>query len=97
MESQGKKHKGKTQRQMLLHLNNKPEMIRTAVIDLFIASGRNEAHAKKLGDMAKLFALEMQLDIFDDKASGNLFASSINTEMLTEMKNYRHAGCFINK
>lgn len=91
MEAQGKNHKGKTQRQMLLHLNNKPEMIRTAVIDLFMASGKHEVHAKKLGDIAKLFALEMQLDIYDDKASGNLFASSINTELLSEMKNYRHA------
>ncbi len=91
MEAQGKKFKGKTQREMLLHLNNKPEMIRTAVIDLFIASGKTENHAKKLGDLAKTFALEMQLDVFDDKASGNLFASSINTEMLSGMNNYRHA------
>jgi len=91
MEAQGKKYKGKTQRQMLLHLNNKPEMIRTAVIDLFIASGKSENHAKKLGDMAKLFATELQLDVFDDKESGNLFASSVNTVLLSEMKNYRHA------
>lgn len=91
MEILGKKYKGKTQRQMLLHLNNKPEMIRTAVIDLFMASGKSESHSVKLGDMAKLFAQEMQLDVFDDKESGNLFASSINTEMLSELKNYRHA------
>jgi len=76
---------------MLLHLNNKPEMIRTAVIDLFIASEKSEHHAKKLGDMAKLFALELQLDVYDDKDSGNLFASSVNTALLSEMKNYRHA------
>lgn len=91
MEAQGKKYKGKTQRQMLLHLNNKPEMIRTAVIDLFIASGKSENHAKKLGDMAKLFALELRLDVYDDKDSGNLFASSVNTTLLSELKNYRHA------
>lgn len=91
MEMQGKKHKGKTQRQMLLHLNNKPEMIRTAVIDLFMASGKSESHARKLGEMAKLFATELHLDVFDDKESGNLFASSINTAMLSELKNYRHA------
>jgi len=91
MEAQGKKYKGKTQRQMLLHLNNKPEMIRTAVIDLFMASGKSENHARKLGDMAKLFALELQLDVYDDKDSGNLFASSVNTALLSKMKNYRHA------
>ena len=91
MDAKKKTHKGKTQRQMLLHLNDKPEMIRTAVIDLFMASGKSENHAKKLGDMARLFAQELQLDVFDDKASGNLFASSINTEMLSELKNYRHA------
>lgn len=91
MEAQDKKYKGKTQRQMLLHLNNKPEMIRTAVIDLFMASGKNEQHAKKLGDMARLFAKELQLDVYDDKDSGNLFASSVNTALLSKMTNYRHA------
>lgn len=91
MELQGKAHKGKTQRQMLLHLNNKPEMIRTAVIDLFMASGKSEKHAVKLGNLAKRFALELQLDIYDDKESGNLFASSVNTALLSELKNYRHA------
>ena len=91
MEAQGKKYKGKTQRQMLLHLNNKPETIRAAVIDLFIASGKSAQHAKKLGNLAKLFAQELQLDVYDDKDSGNLFASSVNTALLSEMKNYRHA------
>ena len=91
MEMRGKKYKGKNQRQMLLHLGNKAEMIRTAVIDLFIASGKSENYALKLGNIAKIFANEMQLDVFDDRASGNLFASSINVEMLSEIKNKRHA------
>jgi len=45
-------------------------MIRTAVIDLFIASGKSENHAKKLGDMAKLFATELQLDVKLSTRSG---------------------------
>ena len=76
---------------MLWQLGKKEEMIRTAVIDLFMASGKSEMHAKKLGDMARLFATELKLDVYDDKASANLFASSINTELLGELKNYRHA------
>ena len=91
MEAKGKKYKGKSQREMLLHLDNKPEMIRTAVIDLFMVMGKSEKHAQKLGNMAKIFAKEMNMDVFDDKESGNLFASSINTTLLNEFKNYRHA------
>ena len=91
LEAEGKSHKGKTQRKMLLHLNDKAEMIRTAVIDLFMAMGKNAAHAKQLGDLAKFFAQEMKMDVYQDIESGNLFASSINTAMLGELKNYRHA------
>jgi hypothetical protein len=53
--------------------------------------GKTETQAKKLGDLAKFFAEEMKLDIYDDRESGNLFASSINTDMLSALKNYRHA------
>jgi phage anti-repressor protein len=91
MEKNDKKYKGKSQRQMLLQLNQKAELIRTAVIDLFMIMGKTETQAKKLGDLAKFFAEEMKLDIYDDRESGNLFASSINTDMLSALKNYRHA------
>lgn len=91
MEEQGKVHKGKTQREMLMHLGNKAEMIRTAVIDLFISMDKNVEQAIQLGDLAKLFAQQMNMDVYDDIVSGNLFASSINTALLSEMSNYRHA------
>lgn len=86
MEIHDKNPKGKSQREMLLHLDNKPEMIRTAVIDLFMSMGKTETFSKKLGDMAKLFATELALEVYDDRASANLFASSINTTLLDEMK-----------
>lgn len=91
MEEQGKVHKGKTQRQILMHLGDKAEMIRTAVIDLFVSMDKNVEQAIQLGDLAKLFAQQMNMDVYDDIVSGNLFASSINTALLSEMSNYRHA------
>ena len=90
MEARGKNAKGKTQRQMLLFLDQ-AEIIRTAVIDFFMAAGKSEKHAKKLGDLSKTFAREMKMEVCDDRKGANLFASSINMAAISEMKNYRHA------
>ena len=77
----GKSYKGKTQREMLLQLD-RFELIRSGVIDLFMGMGKNEEEARQLGDLAKVFAKEMNIDVFDDRKGSSLFASAVNKELL---------------
>ena len=82
----GKKTSGKSQRQMLMSLD-KYEMVRTAVIDLFMALGKTERYAKNLGDLAKVFAKELNVEIFDDRGTSPHFQPSLNAELANEVKN----------
>ncbi len=75
----GKRVSGKSQRQLLMQID-KYEMIRTGVIDLCMAMGKNEHYARTMGDLAKVFAEEMQVEIHDDREAGNLFAPSASAE-----------------
>jgi len=81
MQEIGKTYKGKTQRAMLLQLDQY-ELIRTGVIDLFMGMGKSEEEAKQLGDLAKVFADELKLEVFDDRNGNSLFASTVNKDML---------------
>ncbi|MCB0640559.1 MAG: hypothetical protein KDC44_02930 [Phaeodactylibacter sp.] len=87
-EMLGKSAKGKSQRQMLLQLD-KYEMIRTGVIDMFMAMGKPEAYAKSLGDLAKQFAAELDVELIDDRLTPNtpsIFSSEVNQELAREIK-----------
>lgn len=66
VERRGKSAKGKSLRQMLL-IVDKYEMIRTAVIDLYMAKGKSERFACSLGDFAKAMASELEVQIIDDR------------------------------
>ncbi len=71
----GKRVNGKSQRQLLMQVD-KYEMIRIGVIDLFMVLGKSEDYARSMGDLAKMFARELQIEIQDDRhAERNLFAS----------------------
>ncbi len=76
MKVLGQKTYGKNQRQMLM-LIDKYEVIRTGVIDLFMGMEKTERYAKNMGDLAKLFAKELQIEIIDDRAfaTTDLFGS----------------------
>jgi len=70
----GKRANGKSQRQLLMQVDQY-EMIRIGVIDLFVVMGKSEAYARSMGDLAKAFARELQVEIKDDRdADRNLFA-----------------------
>ncbi len=84
----GKNANGKSRRQLLMHLD-KHEMVRTAVIDLFMALGKSEQYAKTLGDLAKVFARELNVEIFDDRDAPAAFAPQLNTELADEVKYLR--------
>lgn len=82
---QGKNVKSKSQREMLMQLD-KYEMIRTAIIDLFMGMGKTERYAKNLGDLAKRFAAELQVEIFDDRNGLSAFAPEVNVDLAQEVK-----------
>ena len=85
LQAIGKKAKGKTQRQRLMQLD-KYEMVRTSIIDLFMSMGKSERYARNLGDLAKIFARELKVEIFDDRKTTNLFSPSINFDLANEVK-----------
>ena len=81
----GKEHKGKSQRQMLMQLD-RYEMIRAAVIDLFMGMGKSERYAKNLGSLAKHFAQQLHVEIYDDRKAPIIFQGKINPELVAEVK-----------
>lgn len=78
-QNSGKTFNGKTQRQILMQVDPY-EMIRVGVIDLFMAMGQHERYARTMGDLAKTLASELQVEIYDDREAGNLFAPAASAE-----------------
>ena len=85
MKRIGKSPTGKSQRQMLMQVD-KYEMVRTSVIDLFMAMGKTEQYAKSLGRLAKVFAKELNVEIFDDRDAPMAFVPHLNDELASEVK-----------
>lgn len=81
----GKKDGGQSQRRLLMQLD-KHETIRTGVIDLMMALGKNERYARNIGDLAKVFAKELNIEIHDDRNAASLFEPPINPDLLQEVK-----------
>lgn len=88
----GKGTSGKSQRQMLMQVD-KYETVRTGVVDLFMALGKNERYAKKIGDLAKVLAKELRLEVFDDRKSitPSLYPP-VNPELINEVKELKPGG-----
>jgi len=92
MQEIGKSYKNKNVLTMLMNID-KYEIIRMAVIDLFIALGKPKKYAQDMGDLAKIFAREMKVEIWDDrKASINFNESSINMGLVNDVKSLRKNG-----
>ncbi|MBK8045579.1 MAG: hypothetical protein KBG02_04690 [Haliscomenobacter sp.] len=88
MHEQGLNPKGKTQRQMLQQ-TDPYELLRTGIIDHFIALGKHREYARNMGDLAKSLAKEMKLGLFDDRLSGNMFAPEINIDLMQQVKSWQ--------
>lgn len=85
-EKTGKPAKGKSQRQLLMALD-RYEMIRSGVIDFFMGMGKSERYAQNLGDLAKLFAKELRVDIFDDRpGAAPSFLPNVNPSVVQDIK-----------
>ena len=88
----GKNFRGKNIRQMLMNLD-KYEIIRMAVIDLFLALGKPENYAKNMGDLAKYFAKELRVEIWDDRQAGIDFSSTgVNQDLIQQIKAFKKGG-----
>ncbi len=86
MRQVGKSYKGKNILQMLMTVD-KYEIIRMAVIDLFLALGKTIEYAKSMGDLAKFFATELKVEIWDDrKSSINFMTHKVNPQLVEEVK-----------
>lgn len=86
-ESMGKSTKGKTIRHLLAQADDKYETVRTGVMDFFMGMGKSERYARNLGDLAKAFAKELKVEIYDDRKSGGMFTPNINPEVINAVKN----------
>ena len=91
MHEVGQNYKSKNLLQLLMHLD-KYEIIRMAVIDLFLALGKSEGFAKNMGDLAKVFSLEMKVEIWDDRKSDIQFTHNVNMELVNEVKCFQNEG-----
>ncbi len=89
LELKGKTAKGKNGRQILFN-TDKYEMIRTGIIDLFMAMGKSEGYARNLGDLAKTLAKELNLEIVDDRKGGSLFEGQANPTTAEEIRHYQY-------
>lgn len=91
MDEVGQNYKSKNLLQLLMHLD-KYEIIRMAVIDLFLALGKSEKYAKNMGDLAKVFAREIKVEIWDDRKSDIQFTHNVNMELVNEVKSFQNEG-----
>lgn len=85
LEHKGISSKGKSQRQMLQYLEPL-ETIRMAIVDHFMALGKTAAFARAMGDLAKNLGKQLELEVFDDRLAGNMFAPEINTALVQQVK-----------
>ena len=58
--------KGLSQRELLINVD-KYETIRAGVVDYYMSAGKSEEEARRLGDLAKMFAEKLGLEILDDR------------------------------
>ncbi len=76
---------GMTRRQLLMQLD-RYELVRAGVIDALITMGKSERYARSMGDLAKLLAKEMRLDIRDDRDPATLFTPEVDAEPFVAVK-----------
>lgn len=86
LQQQGQQVKGKSQRQLLLEID-RFEVIRAAVIDLFMGNGQSENYARKMGDLAKTFAIALNVEVVDDRQAMPIpFTASVNHQLVQAIK-----------
>ncbi len=89
LKKQGEKIAHLSQKRILMK-TDKYEMIRSGVVDLFMAMGKNEQSALNLGNLAKYFAKELKVDVWDDRNLPQSFTSGMNQNLINEISGVRN-------
>jgi hypothetical protein len=61
------------------------ELIRIAVMDFLISKGKSVLYASKMAGLAKDFADEWEISIYEDNVSAHLFAPTLDTEKMNAL------------
>ena len=77
--------KGLSQRELLINVD-KYETIRAGVVDYYMAMGKDEQEARRLGDLAKMFAEKLGLEILDDRNDTKPVASKQREARVRDLK-----------
>ncbi len=83
---------GKKSLRKLLFRVDKYETIRMGIIDLFMAMGKSEHYARRLGDLAKSMARALNLEIYDDREEANIFAPRVDPVLVQQVKSLEPKG-----
>jgi len=62
------------------------ELIRAGVIDLFMAIGKSQFYAQRMGDLSKNLAQTLDLQIIDDHRKVDLFTEAVDPELVHRLK-----------
>jgi hypothetical protein len=62
------------------------ELVRAGVIDLFMAIGKSQHYARRMGDLAKGLAQTLDLQIIDDHRKVDLFTEAVDPELVHRLK-----------
>lgn len=82
----GKKYHN--QRQAVFNLDRN-DLIRTGVIELFIAMGKSKSYAKNVGNIAKSIAEQLNPEIYNDLDTFIDFKSPQQQTIITDIKKYK--------
>lgn len=85
LRRRGQSPKGKNQRELIASVDQL-ELIRAGIIDLFMALGKTSAYARRMGDLSKMLATELRIEIFDDRHGQSLFNAPINPRGVRELE-----------
>ena len=85
LRRRGQSPQGKNQRELIASVDQL-ELVRAGIIDLFMALGKTVAYAQRMGDVSKVLATELHIEIFDDRHGQSLFAPPINPRGVREIE-----------
>ncbi len=76
---------GGSQRQLLAQIDPL-ELIRAGVVDLFMAIGKSQQYACRMGELAKSLAQTMELQVIDDDRKVDLFTEAVDPNLVHQLK-----------
>jgi phage anti-repressor protein len=87
MDGLGKKYKSIKQ---ALMATDKYELIRMAIMDMFLAMGKSERYAKNVANFAKTIAKEIKPEMYDDTNTSIDFKTEEQRVIIADIKGYKN-------